>query len=179
MKPFSPRRPLRALCPLWVWTLCLALALRALVPSGTMLDLEKRDGFFPGLVLCPVQNPGMPARGHHHSDDRPQTHASPLCLLAQHAGGSPLPAAAPAPASAAQTAAAPFLPGITAPAARRVRWVPLGSRAPPPPFIQGPSERLQAVRNSRLAAHPNPQRPLSVRCIQTVPDRPFPHSRFV
>lgn len=130
-----PRRPLRALCPLWVWTLCLALALRALVPSGTMLDLENRNGFFPGLVLCPVQNPGMPAGGHHHSDDRPQNHASPLCLLAQHAGGSPLPAAAPTPASAAQAAVAPFLPGIAAPVARRVRWVPLGSRAPPPPFI--------------------------------------------
>jgi len=133
MNPLSPRRPLRALCPLRVWTLCLALALRALVPPGTMPDLESRDSIFPGLVLCPVQSPGMPAAGHHHSDDRPQNHASPLCLLAQHAGGSPLPAAAPALASATQAAVAPVLPGIATPAARRVRWVPLGSRAPPPP----------------------------------------------
>ncbi|MCZ4330827.1 DUF2946 family protein [Castellaniella denitrificans] len=136
MKPPPPRRPLRALCPLWVWTLCLALVLRALVPSGTMPDFGNRDGFFPGLVLCPVQNPGVPVGGHHRSDDLPRSHASPLCLLVQHAGGSPLPGAAPTLASAAPAAVAPVSPGISAPAARRVRRVPLGSRAPPLPFIR-------------------------------------------
>src|SRR5690606_6084013 len=94
MKPSVSRRPLRALSLPWGWTLCLALALRALVPAGTMLDPEARDSFLPGLVLCPVQNPGMAMamEGHHHTDEgTPSSQACPLCLLAQHAGGSPVP----------------------------------------------------------------------------------------
>lgn len=135
MKSSAPRRPLRALCLPWVWTLCLALVLRALVPAGTMLDLGTRGGFFPGLVLCPVQNPGMSMEGHHHSDDLPRSHASPLCLLAQHAGGSPLPAAVPVLSGAAMAAIVLAIPRAAAPLARRERGVPLGSRAPPRPFI--------------------------------------------
>lgn len=134
MKLPVSRRPLRPLCLPWVWTLCLALALRALVPAGAMLDLEDRSGFFPGLVLCPVQNPGLSAPGAHHSDDLPQSHANPLCLLAQHAGGSPLPAVMLALAGVALAAVVPvFFPPI-APPAWRVRGAPLGSRAPPRPF---------------------------------------------
>ncbi|MHA3902787.1 DUF2946 family protein [Castellaniella sp. WN] len=135
MKLSAPSRPFRTPCTLWIWTLCLALALRALVPAGTMLDVETRGGMFPSLVLCPMQNPGLSMDGHHHSDDRPQSYASPLCLLAQHAGGSPLPAAIPPPALAAMAAVAPAFPGIVAPSARRVRGAPLGSRAPPRSFI--------------------------------------------
>ncbi|CAM3622841.1 DUF2946 family protein [Castellaniella denitrificans] len=135
MKLLAPSRPFRALSAPWIWTLCLALALRALVPAGTMLDVEARDGLFPSLVLCPVQNPGLSMDGHHHPDDRPQSHASPLCLLAQHAGGSPLPAVAPALAAVAMEAVAPALFRTAAPPARRVRGAPLGSRAPPLPFL--------------------------------------------
>ncbi|WP_276808039.1 DUF2946 family protein [Castellaniella defragrans] len=135
----ASRRPLRALCPPWIWTLCLALALRALVPAGTMLDVEARDGMFPGLVLCPVQNPGLSMAGHHpmdghpHPDDRPQSQACPLCLLAQHAGGPPLPTAVSMPVLAALAAVLPAAPAAVPPVSR-VRGAPLGSRAPPPPF---------------------------------------------
>jgi hypothetical protein len=138
----APSRPLRTLSTRWVWTLCLTLALRALVPGGTMLDVGTRDGFFPRLVLCPAQNPGLSMGGHHqpmdgghaHSDDRPQSHAVSSCLLAQHAGGSPLPAAVPVLALAAVGALAPVLPVLAAPAVQRVHGAPLGSRAPPRPF---------------------------------------------
>ena len=38
MKLLAPSRPFRALSAPWIWTLCLALALRALVPAGYMPD---------------------------------------------------------------------------------------------------------------------------------------------
>ncbi|WP_424249837.1 DUF2946 family protein [Castellaniella sp.] len=131
MKPFASRWSLHAPSLPWVWTLCLALVLRALVPAGTMLDLGARDGFLPGLVLCPVQNPGMSMEGHPHSDDRPQSHASPLCLLAQHAGGSPLPTAVSALAWGLMTAFVLAASRAAAPPVRHERGAPLGSRAPP------------------------------------------------
>ncbi|MGB3425835.1 MAG: DUF2946 family protein [Castellaniella sp.] len=140
MKSYAPRRPFRASSLPWIWTLCLALALRALVPAGTMLDLESRDGFLPGLVLCPVQMPGLPMGGdpsmdgHHHTDGLPQSHASPLCLLAQHAGGSPLPVAAPVLALVTMAVVVPWFAGAVAPPVQRVRGAPLGSRAPPLSF---------------------------------------------
>ena len=133
MKPFASRRTLRSPCLPWLWTLCLALMLRALVPAGTMLEPGAMNGIFPGLVLCPVQNPGLHAAMHHHADDAPQSQSQscPLCLLAQHAGGSPLPAVLP---SLVLSGAGHFIPPtlqVIVAQVWRVRGAPLGSRAPP------------------------------------------------
>lgn len=135
MNPSTPRRPLRAVSLSWAWALCLALALRALVPAGTMLDFEGRGGVFPGLILCQVQNPALPVGGHHHTDDLPQSHASPLCLLTQHAGGPPLAMAAPALIPAVAAGAVAMLVTVVVAPMQRVRGAPVGSRAPPPLFI--------------------------------------------
>lgn len=140
MKSSAPRRPFRTPSLPWVWTLCLVLALRALVPAGTMLDLKSQEDWLPGLVLCPVQTPGLSIRNdasseHHHDDGSQQSHASPLCLLAQHAGGSPLPVVAPTLAWVAMATVVPWLSGAIAPPVPRVRGAPLGSRAPPLSFM--------------------------------------------
>ena len=137
MKPSASRRTLRTPWQPWLWTLCLALMLRALVPAGTMLDPGTINGIFPQLILCPTQNPGLHAAGHHHTEDAPQSQSQscPLCLLAQHAGGSPLPAVMPALVLAALGNALPPTAQVIVPRVWRVRGTPVGSRAPPLSFI--------------------------------------------
>lgn len=130
MKPPASRRPFHPLSLTWTWYLCLALTLRALVPAGTMLDLKAGHGLMPGLVLCPEQT-GMALAGHAHSDKHPSSHACPLCLLAQQAGGSPLPATMASWKLPAIQAAVVVIRLSVAVAGRQVPGAPLGPRAPP------------------------------------------------
>jgi hypothetical protein len=121
----------------WAWVLCLALALRSLVPMGYMPDLTGATaGGLPSLVLCAAyaSAPAGPVPDGHPADYA-GTHPCPFCLVTQHAGGAPLLSSAPAIAAAAMDAILVRSPVVRAPPAVRRCGAPLGSRAPPAPLV--------------------------------------------
>jgi len=119
----------------WAWVLCLALALRSLVPMGYMPDLSGATaGGLPALVLCAAyaSAPSGPTPAGPPADYA-GTHPCPFCLVTQHAGGAPLLSSPPAVAAAAMDAILVRSPVVRAPPAARRCGAPLGSRAPPVP----------------------------------------------
>ncbi len=117
----------------WAWVLCLALALRALVPDGYMPDPGARAQGVLALTICTAHDPAglnapiIPAHGPGSAHD------CPLCLFAHHASGSPLPAGTTPALFATPAAAIAGIADTLVAHVFRERGAPLGPRAPPRP----------------------------------------------
>ncbi|WP_424262858.1 DUF2946 family protein [Castellaniella sp.] len=116
----------------WVWALCLAWALRALVPAGYMPNLMGAAGGWTPVILC-----GALSQASHdlplHGDPAGhfETNHCPLCPAFSHGGDAPLPSQAPSlPAVLLGTVLA-LVRTADQPSLAYRCGAPLGSRAPP------------------------------------------------
>lgn len=111
----------------------IALILRAFVPGGYMPDPSARAQGLISLTLCTAHDGSallvvaLDTQGTHH-DSTSQN--CPLCVLAHHASGSPLPAHAGLMPSAPAVTVTIYATPHTHPVFR-IPSAPLGARAPP------------------------------------------------